>query len=259
MSTQTLAATPAQSVSTAANEWLQTPLGAYLLAQEQAYIDKTVVDIFGYVAMQFGLPEHDLLRANRMPFRCTIDARGAADLRADFRDLPLISNSVDLALLPHVLEFSGNPHQILREAERVLRPEGHLVITCFNPMSLWGARRMLGSKSAYPWHGHFVNLIRLKDWLALLGFEIAGGAMGGYAPPCTGQKWLERFKFMEAAGDRWWPFGGSVIFLDAVKRVRGMRLIMPKWSERLARGKQLATAPRKDKEQLAASEKAETQ
>ena len=259
MSTQTSALAPAQAPGINAAEWLQTPLGAYLLAQEQAYIDKTVVDIFGYVALQYGLPEHDLLRANRMPFRCTASFCAGASLRADFRDLPLISNSVDLALLPHVLEFSENPHQILREAERVLRPEGHLVITCFNPMSLWGARRMLGAKRDYPWHGRFVNLMRLKDWLALLGFEITGGAMGGYAPPCSRQKWLDRFRFMEAAGDRWWPFGGSVIFLDAVKRVRGMRVITPKWSERLTHGKQLATAPRKDKEQLAARGKIEAQ
>lgn len=239
-------------ITSASAEWLQTPLGQYLLAQEQAYIDRTVADIFGYVALQLGHPELDLLRANRMPTRFTVDAGEGAKLRADFRDLPLVSNSIDLALLPHVLEFSEHPHQILRETERILRPEGHVVICCFNPMSLWGVRRMLGSKKEYPWHGRFVNLLRLKDWLALLGFEIAGGAMGGYAPPCSKQKWLERFRFMESAGDRWWPFGGSVIFLDAVKRVRGMRIIMPKWSERLARGKQLAAAPQKQEEQLAA-------
>ena len=85
----------------------------------------------------------------------------------------------------------------------------------------------------------------MKDWLALLGFEIAGGQMACYVPPCATQKWLERVAFMEAAGDRWWPIAGGVYFLQAVKRVHGMRLIMPKWSDRLVPAKSLAAAPKK--------------
>jgi hypothetical protein len=69
--------------------------------------------------------------------------------------------------------------------------------------------------------------------------------MACYAPPCRQQKWLDRFRFMEAAGDRWWPVGGGVYFLQAVKKVRGVRLIMPKWSDRLAPAKRLAASPQK--------------
>jgi hypothetical protein len=69
--------------------------------------------------------------------------------------------------------------------------------------------------------------------------------MGCYVPPCLSEKWLARFGFMEAAGDRWWPVAGGVYFLEAVKRVRGMRLIMPKWSDRMAPKKALAPAPEK--------------
>ena len=131
------------------------------------------------------------------------------------------------------------------EAERVLVPDGHLVLSCFNPMSLWGAWHSFGGRDAYPWRGRFIHLLRLKDWLSLLGFELAGGAMGCYAPPCTSQKWLDRWRFMDAAGDRWWPFSGAVSFLHAVKRVHGMRLIVPKWNERLAGKKSLAPAAQK--------------
>jgi SAM-dependent methyltransferase len=224
-----------------AAQWFETPLGGYVLEREQAYFDHAVADIFGYNAMQLGLPEVDFLRGSRIPFRCKVSGNAPAGLLADFRDLPLASGSVDLVLLPHVLEFDAHPHQILREVARVLMPEGHAVIACFNPWSLWGLRGAFGG--AYPWSGRFINLPRLKDWLALLGLEIAAGQMACYAPPCSQQKWLERFGFMEPAGDRWWPIAGGVYFLQAVKRVRGLRIIMPKWTDRLAPKKRFAAAP----------------
>jgi SAM-dependent methyltransferase len=228
-----------------AAEWFSTPLGQYLLAREQPYFDRIVADIFGYNAFQLGLPQLDLLRANRITSRMRLDRQGPADLRADFRDLPIASNSVDLLVLPHVLEFSDNPHQILREVARVLLPEAQVVIACFNPWSLWGFRRLFHRDGHYPWRGRFINLPRIKDWCALLGLEINAGEMGCYVPPCSTEKWLKRFTFMEAAGDRWWPIAGGVYFLQAVKRVRGLHLIMPKWKDQLAPKKELAPVPKK--------------
>ena len=132
--------------------WLATPLGRYLLDCEFKYMDDAVADVFGYNALQLGLPEHDFLRASRIPFKCHVAPSGPVGLRARFRDLPIASNSVDLLVLPHVLEFSMNPHQILREVQRVLMPEGHAVIACFNPWSLWGMRRLFNrTPEVYPW------------------------------------------------------------------------------------------------------------
>src|SRR6187402_231017 len=111
--------------------WLATPLGRYLLDCEFKYMDDAVADVFGFNALQLGLPEHDFLRASRIPFKCHIAPFGAGDLRADFFDLPIASNSIDLLVLPHALEFSVHPHQIVREVGRVLMPEGHAVIASF--------------------------------------------------------------------------------------------------------------------------------
>jgi SAM-dependent methyltransferase len=124
-----------------AAQWFATPLGQYALARETEYLDRVVADLFGYNAFQLGLPENDLLRASRIPLRCRVAHAGAVGIRADFRDLPIASNSADLILLPHVLEFSEQPHQILREVARVLLPEGHVVI----PAQPWvcGARGAL--------------------------------------------------------------------------------------------------------------------
>lgn len=230
-----------------ARQWFETTLGGYVLAREQAYFDESVSDIFGYNALQLGLPQHDMLRASRIPLHLTLDLHPPAQLISDFNHLPIASQSIDLALMPHVLEFSATPHQILREVERVLMPEGHVIITGFNPLSWWGVGHLLKRRCGdYPWRGNFINLPRVKDWLALLGLEVVAGRLSCYAPPMQSAKWLERFQFMEAAGDRWWPLGGGVYFLLAKKRVHSMRLIMPSWKERLAAQGRIAPAAQKE-------------
>lgn len=228
------------------SEWFATEQGGYVLTREQAYFDHTVGDIFGFNALQIGVPGQDFLRNSRMPLRFTAGNHQGNDVRLICSELPFDSASLDLVLMPHVLEFSDNPHQIIREVERVLMPEGNLIISGFNPYSLWGMHRALGRKQGYPWDAHFIGLTRLKDWLALLGFEVVGGRFGAYAPPFRQQKWLQRAAFMEKAGDRWWAVSGGIYFLHAIKRVPGMRLIKPKWNEGLVR-KLMPASPKLNK------------
>jgi SAM-dependent methyltransferase len=138
-------------------DWLNTPSGQYVLNWEQQKHDLLVADIFGFNAVQLSLPTHDFLRANRMPlrFRCD-DGRydGVSEVRSDLHYLPFAANSIDLVVMPHTLEFDANPHQVLREVERVLVPEGHVIVTGFNPFSLWGAKRKLSRREALPpWRG----------------------------------------------------------------------------------------------------------
>lgn len=215
------------------SEWFASDQGSYVLTREQEYFDRTVTDIFGFNALQLGLPEQDFLRGSRMPLRFSAGNQGGNAVRLCCDELPFASDSLDLVLIPHVLEFAENPHQIIREVERVLRPEGSLLISGFNPYSLWGLRRATGHKHGYPWRGHFIGLPRLKDWLALLGFEVVGGRFAAYAPPLSHAKWMKRLAFMEKAGDRWWAVSGGVYFLHAIKRVPGMRLIKPQWNKGL--------------------------
>jgi SAM-dependent methyltransferase len=232
------------------SEWFATPQGGYVLALEQKYFDHTVSDIFGYNALQLGLKGHDFLRINRMPLRFSAGNQAGNEVRLICTELPFDSDSMDLVVLPHVLEFSENPHQVLREVERVLRPEGNLIISGLNPRSLWGLKKSMGrlsctmgNKQGYPWSGNFIALPRLKDWLALLSFEMVGGRFAAYAPPFNTSKWLERFAFMEDAGDRWWAVSGGVYFVQAIKRVHGMRLIKPQWNEGIV-SKLLPKAPK---------------
>src|SRR5262245_16070061 len=129
-------------------QWLRTPAGHYLLSWEQGHLDRAVVDLFGFHAVQLGLPELDALRANRMPHRWVggddvlhpalsndglVVAPSAIALHADFDALPFDTQSLDLIVLPHALELARDAHQALREVDRVLRPEGRVVILGFNP------------------------------------------------------------------------------------------------------------------------------
>ena len=224
-------------------DWFDTPSGRRMLTWEQLHCARVVADIFGFNAVQLGLPGIDYLAANRMPLRLVCAAQGGVQVCAEDEALPFATASLDLVLLPHRLEFSARPHQLLREVERVLVPEGSVVIIGFNPYSLHGLRRLLAQGGAEaPWRGQYLSLLRLKDWLTLLGFETQSGAFGCYAPPLSSEQWLARWAFMERLGERWWPFLGGVYLLQAIKRVQGMRLITPNWRERRERLKLLAPA-----------------
>ncbi len=251
------------SKSTDLTDWLKTPPGEYLLAWENEQFKDAVSDIFGYHALQLGLPELDTLQANRMPHQwlalqsprlpadnCvdTVHAsdtmasssRPRAALMTNSCALPFAENSLDLVVLPHTLEQSHDPHASLREVERVLVPEGRVVISGLNPASLWGMRqsrghfyRRLGYDNMFlPESGEFIGYWRLRDWLRLLSFEVESARFGCYRPALTSQKWLSRFDWMDPSGKRWWPIFGAVYFVVAVKRVRGMRLLEAPWSSR---------------------------
>ncbi len=233
----------------ALDSWLQTPAGAYVRAWEQQCLDALTADIFGYNALQIGMPHLDALAANRMPNKWMADTRlsgaaraaGATASRAgiivDFDELPFASQSLDLVILPHVLEFASEPHQVLREVERVLIPEGRLIICGFNPASLWGLRQVTGRMSGshfLPIAGEFISMPRMKDWLKLLNMGASDSHFGCYAPACKTEKWLHRTAFMDRAGARWWPYLGAVYIVQAVKRIKGMRLIGPAWTSKPA-------------------------
>ena len=260
-------------------DWLQTPPGSYLLNWERANFDHAVSDIFGYHALQLGLPELDALQANRMPHKWlavtagpeglapissqSLPANGTASggksspraaLLTDPAALPFPENSLDLVVLPHTLELDRDPHSALREVERVLVPEGRVVISGLNPVSLWGLRQrrghfyqQLGYDRLYlPGTGEFIGYWRLRDWLRLLNFEVESARFGCYRPALKSQKWLDRFEWMDSAGERWWPIFGAVYFLVAVKRVRGMRLLEPGWKALKAPAAAPAVVARKE-------------
>jgi SAM-dependent methyltransferase len=233
--------------------WWTGPAGADVLAWERQCAQSLLVDAFGFHALQLGLPELDALQANRMPHRWLAvegvapvppgtgqpsSSQGTVHLQCEFDALPFPGQSLDLVVMAHALESARDPHLALREVERVLVPEGRVLIFGFNPLSLWrlrqpwrhatsgrGREELLHTLPHTRSVGDAIAYRRLRDWLRLLGFEVEGARFGCFRPPLSQRHWLERLRWMETVGQRWWPVLGAVYALEAVKRVRGMRLV----------------------------------
>lgn len=227
--------------------WVRTSLGKYLLKKEQELYDQAVVDLFGFNALQMGFLQMDLLKNSRIPnrFKSSEFVKESIEnhLRCSDDFLPFADMSLDLLVLPHRLEFSERPHQTLREAERVMMPEGHLLISGFNPFSSWGVKSSLNKKlsgrktfakkfpHSYPWCGEFISLVRMKDWLKLLGFEIVSVQMTCHAAPFERAARHKRLTWVSRLSERCCTMLGGVYFIVAKKRVVGMTPLKPNWKK----------------------------
>ncbi|MBH5329487.1 methyltransferase [Eikenella sp. S3360] len=193
--------------------WLdETAPGGYLKKLEQEFFSGQLDDGCGLaVAASFaewGCWPERVLRLGR--------DTGAAEVRCALPQLPLASGSVRVLLLPHGLELCGRPQELLLECFRVLAPYGRLVLSGFNPYSLWRLglpEKDLGlRRNALP-------LPQVRKLLDKTGFRPELGRFMAYVPPFAGEGALRRWRFMELAGNRWWPTAAAVYGLVAVKTV----------------------------------------
>ncbi len=216
--------------------WFESRLGQRLLAQEQAALQEKAAAIFGYHVVQIGSPspDFDLLKLSPAHNRVVLDqglGTSRIDLAAKPTSLPLATDSIDGVILPHTLDFSSNPHQLVREVERILIPEGKVLLSGFNPWSQWGVGRLFRGRSGnMPWCSHFFGSRRVQDWFSLLGFDLESVSYINYRPPFHNETLMQKLDFMETLGQRLWPGLGSVYILQAVKRTVTMKPIrMHRW------------------------------
>ncbi len=217
-------------------QWFTMPLGERLLHSEIQLMQQILPDLFGYHLLQVGhIGYGQLLESSRIQHRCVLCVRNLpfetsySVVRSAADSLPFAHDSVDVVVLPHVLEFEENPHQTLREVERILIAEGHIIIIGFNPVSLWGLwHRFFSRRNQAPWCGQFLPVLRVKDWLALLGFEKVEQHTLFFAPPLNKQ-WVA-IERLDKFGSRWAKDFGAVYVLVAKKRVVTLTPIKPKWS-----------------------------
>jgi SAM-dependent methyltransferase len=206
--------------------WLAGPLGSMLLDQERAIVADSLECAFGLHCVQigdWGGPEAFLAhaRTRRTALVAAGPARGAA-LVAGPDALPLQSDSVDVMLLPHTLEFAPDPHEVLREAARVLAGEGELVVAGFEPLGSWSLRNAFTRGGSPPGISRTIPATRLADWLKLVGFEVGPAERYLYALPLTGLATSRARGFLERAGRRAWPRLSGAYLLHARKRVHSM-------------------------------------
>ncbi len=223
----------------AACKWLQTPLGESLLAQEARVVEEALDGIFGEELVQLGLwgEPGAFLRYSRTQ-RASLIAEESLD-GEDFKrfavgqlhQLPIQSDSVDAVLLPHTLDYSDRPHAILREADRILRSDGHLVVLGFRPGGLWGLRRLIPGAGMPPGADHLVSDRRLRDWLQLLNMRIQASTGYFFRWPLPTQKGQASPKW-ESRGRRWWPEVSACYLLAAQKRVLPLTPVRPVWRKK---------------------------
>lgn len=219
--------------------WFRHAYGRAFATAVHAELARILPNLFGYHLIQLGTADGEGFAASsRIQHNVVIAGRNDGALpghlvKAEFAALPIATDAVDVVLLPLVLEFNERPHDVLREVERVLVPEGHVVIVLFNPLSLWGlARFWLKGRQRAPWNGRFFTATRIKDWLALLGFDIVATRSFFYRPPLRHEPSLQRLQFLERSGARWWPIFGAATVLVGRKRVATLTPIKPRWRPR---------------------------
>lgn len=208
--------------------WLTSAKGASFMAQEQHQLAALMPKAFGHYSVYVGLNaklSSSLVSPITNAMALTADAQLGGDLIMDPHQLPLANEAIDLVVLQHVLDMSENPQQTLREAARVLNAGGRLVITGFNPYSLWGLWRQLRLKRGVPWRANFLTQARLKDWLRLLSFgDFDIKPVYDYAPD-KGRLRL----WLKALID---PLGAGYV-LSAVKQEARVHLLKTHWRKRM--------------------------
>jgi SAM-dependent methyltransferase len=218
--------------------WFATPLGQALLVEEKEALTDALQNQFGYFLLHMGVSDcQSMTETSRISHRFSLHPQAFENYSpaalADFNQLPLPNDSIDLVLLHHVLEFSQQPHQVLREASRVLIPRGHLIVVVFNPWSIWGwfgrLARLFSSKIL--WRHQYLGLTRMLDWLRLLEMEPVSVYRGYYRPPIQQPSLIEHLGWMEHWGKKLrFPRGGFYM-LVARKDQIPLTLIRPRWQK----------------------------
>lgn len=204
-------------------EWYKTPAGEILSKELNNKMEMLMPSLFGYFALQIDSLGNDMdflaSSAISKKIRMAINP-SQGNVAATPLALPFPPDTLDLIVMPHTLDFSHDPHQVLREVYRVLISEGHLVLIAFNPLSMMGLSKLLLTRSKrVPWSGHFYTARRLKDWFALLDFTVLKTQHVGLRPPIQNlrvQQRLEVLNKVESFGMG--RLGGIQIFV-AQKRV----------------------------------------
>jgi len=226
--------------------WFTREPGRSLLAAVTQRLDSALPNLFGYHIVQLGsFADLSLLTATRISHQVVLGIDTGVSMapphavRCAAGALPIASDAVDVVLMPYVLEFEEDPHQVLREADRVLIGEGHVVIVGFNPWSCWGLWRLaLGWRELPPWNGRFLRLGRIKDWLHLLGFEVISVDRLFFRPPLTSSRMLRHLAVMEKLSRKLLPFASGSYLIVARKHLQRLIPIKTQWSTR----RQLITA-----------------
>lgn len=218
---------------TGIRDWYQTEAGELVSHAVEQHVWQLSACIFGYVAIQVGhvFDDCDLLQNCTIGQKIVLDGSSPSNLIAEPTALPLPNDSVDLFLLPHTLDFVADPHQVLREVERSLVPEGHVMIIGFNPLSFYGLWRVFHSRTkSAPWNANFYGVKRIRDWCSLLGFDEISLQFSAHLPPFKRIQGWKRMQSLNRLLQKNLTHIGGVYIFVARKRIATLTPLKRPWS-----------------------------
>ena len=223
------------------NQWLDHQfLGQYLLQTEQNALNTLLKQHYGKHSLLIGVPsQYRLLENTNLPCHWLItpvidSEKKISYVEGDLKDLPFLTGSLDVVILPHTLEFINHPRQLLAEACRVIKPEGLIVICGFNPYSLWGIHKLMTSSKTPPWSSNFIQAQKIKHWLRLADFIMEDKKTTLFRPPIKQKSLFNKIDFMEKMGQICFPIFGGVYILVARAKVIPLTPIKMKWKQQLS-------------------------
>ena len=232
------------------DHWLTHSLGRHVIEAEKKFLLRYLEKNFGKHTLLIGVPEqHELLNAS-VTARHTLltplinKNPSVTAIEGELYDLPIASGRVDLVLLPHTLEYVDNPHQLLSEACRIVKPEGHLIILGFNPFSMWGIKKSFTKSKAVPWSANFIHAGTVKKWLGLADFELVNQETVFFRPPMQhAHRVYRKLKFLEWIGSRYFkPFGGIYILAAKAKMIP-LTPIRMQWKQTISAVRAITPGP----------------
>lgn len=224
--------------SEAIRRWYATPLGQEIAACEIRMADSLIHSAFGYHLVQIGydfsVRLYDSSPVSHKVMLCPRMALGMDEhtIIAEPHELPLEDNSQDVVILHHALDFAEHPHQVLREASRVLRQGGHLLIVSFNPTSFWGVCRRCHRNATPPWNAQGFSHWRLHDWVRLMDLTELKSMSDFYRPPIENPHWYRRLRRVESWFSKLPAYNGTVLMMWVRKDVMGVTPLKPAWKTR---------------------------
>lgn len=219
------------------NRFLSTALGSAIIAQEREIVDRHLPSLVGYNLLQLSVQKAQQFsyaarvgQYIQLGFAPSVDESGRDSIWADYQSFPIATDCIDIALLHHVLEFSQDPHQLLRETDRTLTAGGHMMVLGFNPISSWPLyQRYAQWGKGLPMSASSIRPGRLTDWLSVLNYDVLHQQSYFYRPPINSEIALDRLGLIERFGERCHLPFGLFYLLIARKRSYPINFVRQYW------------------------------
>lgn len=222
------------NVNSSAKAWFDSPLGQQVLAVEAQLCEDALQLLFGFHLLQLGVtPSACLYKGSRINHCFTGMSGEGADLELSYDQLPFEADSIDVVILHHVMDVAPNPHQLLREVNRVLAPHGHVLVLSMNPWSLLGAHSMWSRRrpGGFPLM-RLLSRRRLHDWFELMDYEVITARSGFFGLPSNSARGLQLARKWELLSQRLQLPWGGIHLVVARKRIGAVTPVRPHWGAR---------------------------